>query len=76
MKFLRKTKGCTIMDQIRNEQIRQDLNIYNVNERITTYKNNWIQHVHRKNDTSIVKTTLKYQPQGRRDIGRPIKRYM
>ena len=42
MKFLRKTKGCTIMDHIRNEQIRKDLNIYNVNDRITTYKNNWI----------------------------------
>ena len=34
MKFLRKTKGCTLRDQIRNEDISIDLNVYSMGRRI------------------------------------------
>ena len=71
MKFLRQTKGCTLLDHIRNNDIRRDLNIYNINDKIQQYKTNWIEHVHRKTN-SLVRHTL----QGQRQVGRPIKRYL
>jgi hypothetical protein len=39
MRFLRKVKGCTGLDIIINEDIRADLNIYNINESITGCRN-------------------------------------
>jgi hypothetical protein len=33
-RLLRKVKGCTRLDRIRNEDIRAELNIYSINERL------------------------------------------
>lgn len=75
MKFLRRVKGCTKMDQIRNEDIREELNIYSIHEKLEEYKDNWRTHLHRMNNERIPALINSYQPQGRRDIGRPRKRW-
>ena len=38
MKLLRAAKKCTRRDRIRNEEIRSDLDIFTLNERIKEYR--------------------------------------
>jgi hypothetical protein len=75
MNFLRKTKGCTILDHITDEMIRTEPNIYPVNDTIEQYRNNRFQHINRMQDTRLQKRALQYRPSGNRDIGRPKKRW-
>ena len=37
LKFLRRIKRCTRRDHTRNEDIREELNMYNLNEKIEEY---------------------------------------
>jgi hypothetical protein len=73
MRFLRRVKGCTLRDQIRNDDIRRELDIFSLNRKIEDNKRNWIDHVYRMPDSRIVKQAIDYMPQGRRDQGRPRK---
>jgi hypothetical protein len=41
MKYLRTVKGCTRLDQIRNEDIRNELGISPLSEKIIEYRNTW-----------------------------------
>ena len=75
MRFLRKVKGCSRRDHIRNETIREELEIFNINERINDYKEKWKNHINRMDSTRIPHLIHKYQPRGRRDVGRPRKRW-
>ncbi|PSN51713.1 hypothetical protein C0J52_12307 [Blattella germanica] len=71
MKFLRKTKGCTREDRIRNEEIRKELEAEAVNSRMDRYRKRWLQHVERMEYTRLPKLTFQYAPKGKRDVGRP-----
>ena len=75
MKFLRQVKGCTRRDCIRNEDIRRELNVYNMNERLKRYKHQWKEHVDRMGETRIPKHIRRYKPFGRRSVGRPRGRW-
>jgi len=39
------------------------------------YKQNWINHLERMANTRLPKRALNYKPRGRRDCGRPRKRW-
>ena len=39
------------------------------------YKQNWINHVERTDNTRLPKHSLNYKPRGRRDRGRPRKQW-
>jgi hypothetical protein len=56
MNFLWKTKGCTKLDHVTNEMITE-LNIYPVNDTVEQYRNNWLQHINRMQDTITEKST-------------------
>lgn len=75
MRFLRKVKGCTRRDQIRNEDIRQELGIYNLNEKIANQREQWKQHLSRMHVERIPAMVKNYKPQGKRDVGRPWRRW-
>jgi hypothetical protein len=55
--------------------IRTKFNIYPVNDTVEQYRNNWLQHINRMKDSRLPKRTLQYRPSGKRDIGRPKKRW-
>lgn len=76
MKFLRSVKGCTKRDLITNQSIREELGIFNMNERLKDLKQNWKEHVERMPDTRITKQIIQYYPRGRRSVGRPRKRWL
>jgi hypothetical protein len=71
MKYLRTVKGCTRLDQIRNEDIRNELGISPLSEKIIEYWNKWKAHLQRMEHTCIPLQAYKYQPSGKRDIDRP-----
>jgi hypothetical protein len=71
--FLQKTKGCTKLDQMTNEMIRTQLNIYRVNDKTEQYRNNWFQHINRMQDTKLQRTALQNRPSGKRDVRCSVK---
>ena len=44
-------------------------------EEIKQYKKKWLQHVQRMARNRLPRQALKYRPEGRRNIGRPKKRW-
>ena len=75
MRFLRDVTGYTRLDKIRSEAIRKELEISGIQDVRLKYKQNWINHHERMDNTRIPKHTLNYKPRGRRDRGRPRKRW-
>src|SRR5215475_8786958 len=75
MRFLRSVKECTRLDKIRSEAIRKELKIPGIHEVRQKYKQNWINHLERMDNTRLPKHALIYKPRGRRDRGRPRKRW-
>jgi hypothetical protein len=75
MRFLRSVTGYTRLDKIRNEDIRQELEISGIQDVRLKNKQNWINHLERMDNTRLPKYALTYKPQGRRDCGRPRKRW-
>ena len=47
----------------------------NIVKEIKQYPEKWLQHVQRMGTNLMPKQALQYQPQGRRNIGRPRKRW-
>jgi len=75
MRFLRRVTGYTRLDKIRSEVIRKELEISAIQDVRLKYKHNWINHLERMDNTGLPKHTLNYKPQGKRDRGRPRKRW-
>ena len=73
MRFLRSVRGYTRLDKIRSEIIRKELEISGIQDgRLKyEYKQNWINHLERLDNTRLPKHALNYKPRGRRDRGRP-----
>lgn len=76
MKYLRRTAGYTLLDHKRNEDILQELNMQPLEEKITEYRNRWLEHISRMEAGRTPQEMLKYHPQGRRRPGRPQKRLL
>jgi hypothetical protein len=74
MRFLRSVKGYTL-GKIRSEVIRKELEISGIQEMSIKRKQNWINHLERMDNTKLPKHALNYKPRGRRDRGRPRKRW-
>jgi len=75
MLFPRSVTGYTRLDKITSEVIRKELEIFGIQDVRLKYKQNWINHLERMNNARIPKHALNYKPRGRRDRGRPRKRW-
>jgi hypothetical protein len=75
MSFLRAVKGCTGHDRLRNEDIRNELGIEPIRDKLSNYRQNWETHLERMSEERIPKQILYHQPRGRRTVGRPWKRW-
>jgi phage-related baseplate assembly protein len=51
MRFLRSVTGYTRLDKIRNEVIRKELEISGIQDMRLKYKQNWINHLERMDNT-------------------------
>ena len=75
MKFLRQLLGITKLDKEKNQCIREKTGVKNMLREIKQYQKKWLQHVQRMDTSRLSKQTLKCRPEGRRNIGRPKKRW-
>jgi len=75
MRFLRSVTGYTRLEKLRSEVIRKELEIPGIQDVRLKYKQNWINHLDRMDNIRHPKHALNYKPRGRRDRGRPRKRW-
>ena len=76
MRFLRPLLGLSLRDQIKSEEIRKQLKIKRTMvEEVIEYQNKWYQHVNRMPPERLPLQAFLYTPVGRRDIGRPRRRW-
>ena len=67
--------GYTLWDKKRSSDIREQLGIFNINDKLTKYKINWGEHIQRMDVNRLPKKNLDHKPEGRRNIGRPQTRW-
>jgi hypothetical protein len=72
---LRHLLGITKLDKEKNQRIREKTGAQNRVKEIKQYQKKWLQHVQRMDRNRIPKQTLQYRQTGRRNIGRPRKRW-
>jgi hypothetical protein len=75
MRFLRPLLGLTRLDRQRNPDMRNRLKVDNIAEDIKLYQKKWLDHLDRMDRSRLPKLAFQYQPLGRRDIGRPRRRW-
>jgi len=75
MKFLRHLFGITKQDKEKNQYAREKTRTQNIVKERKQYQEKWLQHVQRMDTNRLPKQALLYQPKGRRNIGRPRKRW-
>ena len=74
-KCLRHLLGITKLDKEKNQFNRQKTGTQNIVKEIKQYQKKWLQHVQRIDTNRLPKQALQYKPIGRRNIGRPRKRW-
>jgi hypothetical protein len=75
MKYVTTVKGCTRTDQLRNEDIRNELGIFPLYEKITEYRDRRKIYLQRVEQNRILFQAYKYLLCVRQDIGRPRRRW-
>jgi len=75
LRFLRSVTRYTRLDKISSEVIGIELEIFGIQDVRLKYKQNWIKHLKKMDNTRLPKHALNYKPRGRRDRGRPRKRW-
>jgi hypothetical protein len=53
MCFLRSVKGYTRLDKIKSEVVRKELDICGIQDMRSKYKQNWINHLERMDNTRL-----------------------
>ena len=74
-KFLIHLLRITKLDKEKNQCIRQKAGEQNIVKEIKQYQKKWLQHVQRMGTNRLPKQELQYKPKGRRNTGRPRKRW-
>jgi len=75
IKYMR-TAGYTWTDYKTNTQIKKELKITAILDKLLEYKRNWIQHVNRMPRNRFPRVMKHYSPIGRRNHGRPWNRLL
>ena len=73
---MRRTAGYTWTDYKTNAQIAKDLKITPILDKLLEYKRSRIQHVNRMPRNRLPRVMKHYCPTGRRNHGRPLKRFV
>jgi hypothetical protein len=74
MRLLRQLLVRTRLDRQRNSDIRNRLNVDNI-EDINVYQKNWLDRLKRMDRSRLPKLAFQCHPRGRRYMGRPRRRW-
>ena len=72
---MRHLLGITKLDKEKNKCVWEKTGAQNIVKEIKQYQEKWLQHVQRMDTNRLPKQALQYKPKGRRNIGRPRKRW-
>ena len=75
MKFLRHLLRITKLGKEKNQCIGGKTGAQNIVKEIKEYWKKWLRHLQRMDTNRIPRQALKYRPEGRRNVGRPKKRW-
>jgi hypothetical protein len=75
MKLLRHLLGRPKWDKEKNQYNRKKTGVCNIVQEIKQYQKKWLQHVQRMDTNRIPRQALRYRLEGRRNVGRPKKRW-
>ena len=75
MKFLRHLLGITKLDKENNQCIRKERGVQSIVKEIKQYQKKRLQYVQRMDRNRLPKQALQYRSKGRRNTGRPRKRW-
>ena len=75
MKFLRHLLAIIKLDKENSQCIRQKMGAKNIVKEIKQYQEKWLQHLQRMDTNRLPSQALQYKTKGRRNIGRPRKRW-
>ncbi|KAJ4438692.1 hypothetical protein ANN_14639 [Periplaneta americana] len=75
MRFMRKTAGYSLLDHHRNVEILKKLKIDSTVHYLQQYRLQWQTHAKRMDRSRWPRQILSYVPRGRRNLGRPRKRW-
>ena len=65
----------TKLDKEKNQCVREKAGAQNRVKEIKQYQKKWLQHVQRMDTNRLRKQAIQYKPKGRRNVGRPRKRW-
>jgi hypothetical protein len=63
------------LDKEKNQCIREKTGAENIVQEIKEYQKNWLKRLQRMGTNRIPRRALRYRPEGRRNVGRPKKRW-
>ena len=75
MKFLRHLLGITKLDKEKNQCIREETGAQSIAKEIKQYQKKWLHQAQRMDTNRLPRQALKYRIEGRRNIGRPKKKW-
>ena len=61
IRFLRPMTGYTLRDKKRSIDIREQLGIFNINDKLAQYKINWREHTQRMDENRLHKKKIELQ---------------
>jgi hypothetical protein len=67
--------AATLRDGIKSEDLGNCWRVHEMVEQVQNYQFKWMQHVLRTPANRLPRKLLKYKPHGRRDLGRPRRRW-
>ena len=76
MRFLRSMIGKTRRDRVRNEDVRKEIGVDKMNDRIERNRLRWFGHVKRMEEGRLPKRMMEMKFEGKRARGRPRTRWM
>ncbi|XP_045479803.1 uncharacterized protein LOC123684554 [Harmonia axyridis] len=76
MSTLRNIVGKTRRDRIRNSAIREECGVVDIGKFVRKRRREWNDHVGRAGYERLIKIARDRKPTGRRDVGRPRKRWL
>ena len=76
MRMLRWMCGVTKLDKIRNERIRGTVKVEKISKKVQERRLHWYGHVMRRDEEYVRKRVREMEVPGRRNRGRPKRRWM
>ena len=76
MRMLRRIKRVTLRDKVKNVDIRKELGVNSIQEKVREMKLRWSGHMQRMEENNEVRAVVDIRVPGKRPRGRPRGRWM